>query len=136
MSSLDIEKIDRKTCEDAMQLIRLYYEVIDRRRERLGFMYAEGASLVWNGNSVNGSQAIGKFLTEIPDTQHEVISVDVQRFSPLAAAPFGGDAMTALIAGGVIIDGIYHSFTQSMLLMRDPLSEKSMILSDRFRYVD
>ncbi|CAJ0945264.1 unnamed protein product, partial [Mesorhabditis belari] len=136
MSSGDVAEIDRKACEQAMVLLNLYHEVIDRKRECLEQMYHDNASLIWNGNPVNGAEAIKNYLQAIPDTEHNVQSIDVQKLSPLASQTLGGECMTANIGGSVIVGGIEHNFTQSLVLILDPNDKKPRILSDRFRYAD
>ncbi|CAJ0578171.1 unnamed protein product, partial [Mesorhabditis spiculigera] len=136
MSAGDVANFDKQACDQANEFLQLYYEVIDRRRERLGFMYRDDSTIVWNGNPTNGVDAIGKFLTALPETQHTVQSMDVQRLSPVAVRGYGSEALTALVAGIVDVGGMEHGFTQSMILVIDDDSKKPKILSDRFRYVD
>lgn len=41
-------------------------------------MYIEDAIHVWNGNGTTGKYDISKFLSELPSSEHKIITLDAQ----------------------------------------------------------
>jgi NTF2-related export protein 1/2 len=51
--------VDRKTkideaCKTAEEFVNIYYDKMDSKRQTIGKMYLETATLAWNGNKVDG----------------------------------------------------------------------------------
>ncbi len=44
----------------------------------VGQFYLDTASMVWNGHSVAGQDSIVKFLTNLPGSEHKILSLDAQ----------------------------------------------------------
>ena len=44
----------------------------------LNKLYLDTATTVWNGNPLEGSEAILKFLDQLPTTEHTIESLDCQ----------------------------------------------------------
>ncbi|XP_014206401.1 NTF2-related export protein [Copidosoma floridanum] len=70
-------KIDQ-ACRAAEEFIKLYYESLDKRRYLMSKLYMDTAILVWNGNGVEGKDQIQNFWTELPISEHSVITLDAQ----------------------------------------------------------
>lgn len=51
----DIQQQDTELCGQAQTFIKLFYDVMDRKRERTPNMYADvEATIIWNGNCIQG----------------------------------------------------------------------------------
>ncbi|CAI5437448.1 unnamed protein product [Caenorhabditis angaria] len=132
----DFNKDDEELCKEANKFVSVYYDVLDRKREKISFLYANVANsnLVWNGNPVDGYDNICKFMTTIPATRHEIHSIDAQRFPE----NMNGELFNGIIlhvAGAVSSgDDGDRAFTQTLVLCVE--DEKYRIKSDRFRYIE
>ena len=51
------------------------------RRQTLSKLYLDTGTLVWNGNSVTGAEAIQTFLETLPSSEHTITCVDAQAVS-------------------------------------------------------
>lgn len=91
------KELEPEICKDADKFSVLYYEAFDARRSvsecRSGYkrdifiaslfqfinkFYTDAATLVWNGNPVQGSNDIGIFLSALPDSNFTIRSLDAQ----------------------------------------------------------
>ncbi|VDN02437.1 unnamed protein product [Thelazia callipaeda] len=128
MSRLAIE--DEAACSAAKKFTDLYYDAVDRKRNKMNFLYMDEATLVWNGNAVRGVDVIAKFFDDLPNSTHTIESLDCQYID--SSDPVR--PIVVLAVGKVVLGQITHAFTQTLVLMLD--DEKYKILSDRFRFVD
>ncbi len=44
----------------------------------VGRLYMDAATLVWNGNAVNGQEAVQKFYEALPTSEHTIDAIDAQ----------------------------------------------------------
>ncbi|PIK54297.1 putative NTF2-related export protein 2 [Apostichopus japonicus] len=70
-----ILKLDQ-ACSAAEEFQKLFYESFDKRRTVLDKLYMETATMVWNGNLVEGSKEIVKFLETLPVSEHTIDLLD------------------------------------------------------------
>lgn len=92
-------KIDQ-ACRTAEEFTKLYYESLDKRRyvsctniphfptlsdvyfsslqQLMSRLYMDTAILIWNGNGIEGKDQIQNFWTELPSSDHSVITLDAQ----------------------------------------------------------
>lgn len=68
MSKLAAE--DETACTAAKKFTDLFYDAVDRKRNKMNFLYADGATLVWNGNAIQGVDVIAKFYDGLPNSTH------------------------------------------------------------------
>lgn len=61
----------------------------------------DSAVLVWNGNGVVGAEAIGKFISELPLTEHKLGSLDAQKI-------LGEESCLLFCSFYVLVDGLYE----------------------------
>ncbi|KAM3720286.1 NTF2-related export protein [Dirofilaria immitis] len=128
MSKLAVE--DETACIAAKKFTDLFYDAVDRKRNKMNFLYADGAILVWNGNAIRGVEVIAKFYDSLPNSTHTLESLDCQYIdSSDQARP-----LVVLAVGKVVLGQMTHAFTQTLVLTLE--DEKYKILSDRFRFVD
>ena len=40
---------------------QVFYDAMDRKRDKIGFLYTEDATLVWNGNAIEGGENVAKY---------------------------------------------------------------------------
>lgn len=128
MSKVAVE--DEAACTAASKFTKLFYDAVDRKRNKMNFLYTEGATLVWNGNVIQGTDAIAKFFEQLPHSSHSISSLDCQFLD-------GSDPthpLVVLSVGTVILGQMAHAFTQTFILILD--DEKYKIISDRFRFID
>ncbi|CAI4221803.1 unnamed protein product [Auanema sp. JU1783] len=133
VSVQDFNRIDEENCSIVQQFTNLFYGGMDRKRETLGLFYVdESPSFVWNGNTCEGIDDILRFTTTIPETQHVVQSIDVQR---IPDSHSGMDCcLITHVGGSVTVGGEVHAFTQTFTLSKE--GGKHKIKSNRFRYCD
>ncbi|XP_014235155.1 NTF2-related export protein [Trichogramma pretiosum] len=126
----DLRAKSDQACRTAEEFTKLYYESLDKRRYLMSRLYMDTAILVWNGNGVEGKDKIQHFWTELPASDHTVITLDAQPVTVPAVA----NQLTFLvkISGQVR----YHeksakTFNQNFLITA--LGDKWKIVSDCFR---
>lgn len=82
-STITKVKLDQEVCADVEKLVRLYTELADLRRTRIGNLYCSSEpQLIWNGNPYKGQNEIQAFWDRLPVTQHEVICLDAHPLDP------------------------------------------------------
>ncbi|KAF0306966.1 NTF2-related export protein 1 [Amphibalanus amphitrite] len=96
----------------------------------LSKLYLDTGTLVWNGNSVTGADAIQAFLETLPTSEHTVICVDAQAVSSAAV-----DAQTTVlivVSGQVRLKNTTRSFQQHFMLTAQ--ERKWKVVTDCFRF--
>ncbi|PBC34935.1 NTF2-related export protein isoform X1 [Apis dorsata] len=122
-------KIDQ-ACRTAEEFTKLYYESLDKRRYLISRLYLDTATLIWNGNGIEGKDNIQKFWTDLPPSDHSVFTLDAQPIT----GPEVADQLTFLVkVGGQVKydDKTSKSFNQSFLIAA--MGDKWKIVSDCFR---
>uniref|UniRef100_A0A8R1DPM5 NTF2-related export protein n=1 Tax=Caenorhabditis japonica TaxID=281687 RepID=A0A8R1DPM5_CAEJA len=135
-STQDINKEDEELCKEAEKFSQVYYDVMDRKRDKIGFLYANisTSNAVWNGNPINGYDSICQFLAALPSTQHNIQSLDAQRLPEGVTGDLNGGIILH-VGGSVTVDNdAERAFTQTLVLCVEDAKYK--VKSDRFRYVD
>ena len=76
-------------CTTAEEFCKNFFDRYDNKRHTIEKLYLDSATLSWNGNKVEGSSTIQKFLLDkIPSKSvHRLLSMDAQ---PIASAFTGG----------------------------------------------
>ncbi|KAJ1362001.1 hypothetical protein KIN20_021407 [Parelaphostrongylus tenuis] len=129
----EANRLDEEICKEAKNFTTIFYDAMDRKRDKINYLYCDNAAtLVWNGNAVSGCDSIFKFISSLPETDHHLVSVDVQRVN--TGLPQSTEVLTIHTAGSVVIGGAVHGFTHTFVLTLE--DDKYKILSERFRYVD
>ncbi|KAF6203328.1 hypothetical protein GE061_003746 [Apolygus lucorum] len=120
-------------CRTAEDFTKHFYENLDKRRQLMVRFYMDTAVLVWNGNGTIGKDAIGKFLTDLPLTEHKLGSLDAQRVLDTAV---GGKLAFLISVAGTVRYGTKNSrpFTQNFMITNH--EDKWKIVSDCFRCQD
>ncbi|GMT28435.1 hypothetical protein PFISCL1PPCAC_28463, partial [Pristionchus fissidentatus] len=126
---------DADVCAEASKLTCLYYEAMDRKRDKIGHLYVSvDANLIWNGNSCTGHDDICKFIQQLPQTDHNIQSVDAQRLPGMDETSQLPEGIIMNVAGTVVMGLTTHGFMHNFVLMRE--DGKFKIKCDRFRYID
>lgn len=68
MSKLVAE--DEEACTAANKFTKLFYDAVDRKRNKMNFLYTDTAALIWNGNAIHGAESIAKFYDGLPNSTH------------------------------------------------------------------
>ncbi|VDN39782.1 unnamed protein product [Gongylonema pulchrum] len=97
----------------------------------MNFLYADSATLVWNGNSITGNDAILKFYDGLPNSTHSLSSLDCHHIDDGSNST---RPLVVLCVGTVVLGQMTHAFTQTFILILD--DERYKIISDRFRFID
>ncbi|CAD1478464.1 unnamed protein product, partial [Heterotrigona itama] len=93
-------------------------------------LYLDTATLIWNGNGIEGKDNIQKFWTDLPPSDHSIFTLDAQPIT----GPEMADQLTFLVkVGGQVKydDKISKSFSQCFLITA--MGDKWKIVSDCFR---
>ena len=98
-------------CTTAEEFCKNFFDRYDNKRHTIEKLYLDSATLSWNGNKVDGSSAIQKFLLDkIPSKSfHRLLSMDAQ---PIASAFTGGQTT-------ILVQVSYGS--HSIVIKLDPI---------------
>ncbi|XP_014608528.1 PREDICTED: NTF2-related export protein isoform X1 [Polistes canadensis] len=125
-------KID-EACRTAEEFTKLYYENLDKRRYLMSRLYMDAATLIWNGNGVENKENIQKFWTDLPPSEHTIVTLDAQPVTN----PGTSTELTFLIkvSGQVKLEEKSSKpFNQTFLITA--VGDKWKIVTDCFRAVD
>ncbi|XP_033631601.1 NTF2-related export protein 2-like [Asterias rubens] len=132
-TTMDIKSQLEQATLAGKEFHKLFYEKFDKRRNLLNKLYMDTATMVWNGNPLEGGEAIIKFLDQLPTSEHTIDSLDCQ---PIPAAITQGQTTVMVIVGGwVKFEGNKRNFqfTENFMLTRTQAGVWK-IASDCFRY--
>uniref|UniRef100_T1JER8 NTF2-related export protein n=1 Tax=Strigamia maritima TaxID=126957 RepID=T1JER8_STRMM len=99
MAGSDSLTILDQDCRTAIDFAELYFKTLDKCRHKLAKLYMDDARLLWNGNCVNGNEAITMFYKNLPISETLVCSLDTQRV--LGEAVNGQTTILVLVAGTI-----------------------------------
>lgn len=122
-------KIDQ-ACRTAEEFTKLYYEFVDKRRYLIARLYLDTASLIWNGNGVEGKDSIQKFWTDLPPSEHTVFTLDAQ---PITGPQIANHLTFLVKVGGMVKydEKGPKPFNQSFIITA--MGDKWKIVNDCFR---
>lgn len=93
-----MEQIDTNTaCQVAEAFVKVYYETMDKRRHGMADLYLDTGILVWNGNSSSGKEAIQKYLSDLPPSEHLTLTLDAQ---PVTGEEVGSQPTVLITVSG------------------------------------
>lgn len=126
----EIKKLSVQACEAAEQFVKLFYDVLDKRRHVAAQFYMDTATLTWNGHQVATPAEIVKFLETLPSSEHKVESMDAQ---PIAGNLIDGQTAILVVSSGVVKyqGNAIQAFNQNFLLVAQ--NQKWKIVTDCFR---
>ncbi|XP_016982672.1 NTF2-related export protein-like [Drosophila rhopaloa] len=118
------------TAED---FARLYYASIDNRRQQVGRLYLENATLSWNGNGACGREVIERHFLDLPPSRHYNTTLDAQ---PIFDPAVGSMITYIILAGGNVQfgDDRRRNFQQTFIVTA--VNDKWKIASDCYRLQD
>uniref|UniRef100_A0A915HGY3 NTF2 domain-containing protein n=1 Tax=Romanomermis culicivorax TaxID=13658 RepID=A0A915HGY3_ROMCU len=95
-------------------------------------MYNEGACMVWNGHAFSGQDGIAAFLTDLPNSDHKIKSLDAQAITNSVTQ----NQRTLLLnsAGNIKFQDRWRCFTETFIITE--IGGYWKIASDRFRFID
>ena len=124
------------TCTYAREFVdKVYYKSLDKSRSAFEKLYHDSASLVWNGNSVNGREKILEFFKNLPISETNLSTLDAQPVSYVQKVE-GKKMMFISCVGSIKFSNQNpKTFTQNFLLIAESEAEKIVwkIVSDTFR---
>ncbi|ALC39506.1 maker486 [Drosophila busckii] len=126
----ELKSTVESACRTAEDFTRLYYASLDNRRHQLGRLYIDSATLSWNGNGSKGREVIERFILELPQSQHQLTSLDAQ---PILDGAVGTQTTYLIMAGGTVkfSDQPVRNFQQNFVITAE--NEKWKIASDCYR---
>ncbi|XP_075999532.1 NTF2-related export protein 2 isoform X2 [Genypterus blacodes] len=112
---------------------------MDKKRRNLTRLYLDKATLVWNGNTVSGQDALAEFFEALPSSEFQVYTLDCQQVHEQATQ--GQTTLLVATAGNVKFEGNKQRFfNQNFLLTAQPSPNNDQpvwkIASDCFRFQD
>ncbi|XP_066924338.1 NTF2-related export protein 2-like [Clytia hemisphaerica] len=130
----DFKSLTEQAISAADEFSQIYYKLYDTQRHRLIQLYNDRSTVVWNGNAVNGTQAINEFFINLPATEHQIFSMDSQPINKIATQ--GQTAILVTFDGQVKFENErdYQYFTQTLLLMS--VNNTWKIINDCLRFID
>ncbi|KAF7405121.1 NTF2-related export protein isoform X1 [Vespula maculifrons] len=125
-------KIDQ-ACRTAEEFTKLYYESLDKRRYLISRLYLDTATLIWNGNGVETKDNIQKFWTDLPPSEHSIITLDAQ---PITGPGITNQLTFLVKVGGQVKfeEKSSKPFNQTFLITA--VGDKWKIVSDCFRALE
>ncbi|ODV91089.1 hypothetical protein CANCADRAFT_2806 [Tortispora caseinolytica NRRL Y-17796] len=63
--------------ETVEPFIKSYYETLDKNRSNISVQFADDAHIVWNGNPLSGGVTLAQMYGTMPETRHELGSMDI-----------------------------------------------------------
>ncbi|XP_078268016.1 NTF2-related export protein 2 isoform X1 [Rhinoraja longicauda] len=135
--SLDFKTHADQACRAADKFVNIYYETMDKRRRGLTKLYMDTATLVWNGNTISGLQALTEFFEMLPSSDFQINMLDCQPVHELATQ--GQTTVLVVTCGTVNFDGNKQRyFNQNFLLTAQVTPQNTVwkIASDCFRFQD
>ncbi|XP_057705730.1 NTF2-related export protein 2 isoform X2 [Corythoichthys intestinalis] len=124
-ATLDFRTHVDQSCRYSEEFVNIYYDCMDKKRRNLTRLYLDKATLVWNGNTVSGLDALGEFFEALP--------------SNLATQ---GQMTLLVVTGGMVkFEGNKQRFFNQNFLLTAQASPNNdqpvwKIASDRFRFQD
>ncbi|XP_072482848.1 NTF2-related export protein 2 [Notamacropus eugenii] len=136
-TAADFKTSADQACRAAEEFVNVYYDTLDKRRRMMPRLYLDTATLLWNGNVVNGQENLIKFFDALPASEFQINVVDCQPVHEQATR----NQVTVLVVtcGTVKFDGNkMRSFNQNFLLTAHVMPNSTMwkIASDCFRFQD
>ena len=130
----DFKSLTEQAISAADEFSQIYHKLYDTQRHRLIQLYNERSTLVWNGNSVSGTQSINEFFINLPATEHQIFAMDSQPINKIATN--GQTAILVTFDGQVKYENERDSryFTQTLLLMS--VNNTWKIINDCLRFID
>ncbi|XP_072959219.1 nuclear transport factor 2B-like [Typha angustifolia] len=113
----------------AKAFVEHYYRTFDANRAGLAGLYQDGSMLTFEGQKLQGPQAIVGKLTSLPFDQclHSISTVDCQ-----PSGPQGG--MLVFVSGSLALAGEHHPLKFSQMFHLMPTPQGSFyVLNDIFR---
>ncbi|XP_054647259.1 NTF2-related export protein 2 isoform X2 [Dunckerocampus dactyliophorus] len=77
-ATLDFRTHVDQSCRYSEEFVNIYYDCVDKKRRNLTRLYLDKATLVWNGNTVSGLDALGEFFEALPSSEFQVHTLDCQ----------------------------------------------------------
>ncbi|KAH8318306.1 hypothetical protein KR074_002046 [Drosophila pseudoananassae] len=116
-----------RTAED---FTRLYYASVDNRRHQMGRLYIDNAIFSWNGNGATGREMIERYFLELPNSSHQLGTLDAQ---PILDSAVGNQLTYLVMASGTVkfADQTIRNFQQSFIVTAE--NDKWKIASDCYR---
>ncbi|XP_059053329.1 NTF2-related export protein [Achroia grisella] len=129
MAEVTAKNVDN-ACETAEEFTRIFYKEVDSSRRLTSKLYLDTGLLVWNGNGINGSDKIQKFLMDLPASNHVIRTLDAQ---PLYESISNKITYLIQACGDVTYqnDNIKKPFQQTFLIVA--VDGKWKIATDCFR---
>lgn len=110
------------------EFTKLYYEHVDKRKPTLSKLFMENALLIYNGNGFNGTEEITKFINGMPQTEHNMTTLDAQPIIDSSA----GRTILIQVSGTVKIGGQKSKAFQQTFTVT-AIEGKWKIVTDCFR---
>ncbi|XP_061757702.1 NTF2-related export protein 2 [Nerophis ophidion] len=138
-AAVDFRSHVDQSCRYSEEFVNIYYDCVDKKRRNLTRLYLDKATLVWNGNTVSGLDALGEFFEALPSSEFQVHTLDCQPVHDQATR--GQMTLLVVTCGTVKFEGNkLHFFNQNFLLtaQASPNNEQPVwkIASDCFRFQD
>ncbi|XP_066154051.1 NTF2-related export protein [Euwallacea fornicatus] len=130
MANIELKaKIDQ-ACRVAEEFTKLYYETTDKRRQLMERLYLDTGLLSWNGNGVKGKKNIQTFISNLPYSDHTLVTLDAQ---PILDSAVNGQLTFMIQASGTVKfqDKTPKTFQQNFIVTAQ--GDKWKIVSDCFR---
>ncbi|CAF1274162.1 unnamed protein product [Rotaria sordida] len=117
-----------------------YYDIFDTRRHNVDKFYQTQAKLIWNGNEINGQNAIASHLISLPPTKHHIYALD---YFPMKDLFPDEDTTYQVFVSGAVIYGPPETttinkekrlFSHIFVLTVDVITSTWVIANECFRF--
>jgi NTF2-related export protein 1/2 len=122
--AFDADTVDISS-KAAIKFTSTFYDCMDNKRHLLMKLYGDTSVCVWNGNAIEGNSQIFQFLSQIPTSSHEILSIDSQ--------PMLQGNILVQVCGSVHYESSKKLFSQTFILS-SITGFQYVIGSDTFRF--
>ncbi|CAF0794713.1 unnamed protein product [Rotaria sp. Silwood1] len=139
-TNIDQQRKYREDANAVENFSKKYYDILDTRRHNVDKFYQTQAKLIWNGNEINGQNAIGNYLVSLPPTKHHIYALD---YFPMKDLFPDEDTTYQVFVSGAVIYGTPESttvtkekrlFSHIFVLTVDIITSTWVIVNECFRF--
>lgn len=124
---MDPQQIHLTRCDDAIKFAQIFLHRHDKEKDRLGELYHDAATLIWNGQCHKSKTAISKFYQAQKPTETSLEILDTQILPPNDTM----DLTTIIAAGKIKQNDATMNFSRVFIL--GVQGTAGLIISDTMR---
>lgn len=77
-SAISSKLLVTQACDDGVKFAQLFYKTLDKERHTMAKLFHDNATLLWNGNPMQGKANVISFYEKLPSIETQLHSIDAQ----------------------------------------------------------